>query len=241
MLLRYRRIGGFLLACGYLCVCACAPLQRNPEAPAYRLTPGTQKYAIEPVALKNQTLKIAVRVAGGHVAARLAAPLLCMRSGSAEYTGTQRVSYALAVTDDVIRWSAFGAAGAVAALVAVGLARGQELGRGAAIIGIWSVPLAGIGTYETLRERQALETIKPALRPFKPKEAPCPGPKSTVTARITGAPGDAVKLTLDLEWRRVGLARVNELQPGESLVPAVAGADGVVAAQLLRRPGPQAK
>jgi hypothetical protein len=213
---------------------ACAPLQRRSDPPSYQVVPGTQKYTIEQVPLKSQALKVAVRINGPTVEARLAEPLQCVRSGTARYEGTTAVHYALAVTDDVVRWSAFGVAGAVAGLVAVGLARGQEFGRGAAIIGIWTVPLAGLGAFETLRARDAVEPVPPVNKPFKAKEAACPPGRSTLAVRLVGA-GEAAKATLDLEWRRVGFTNVLELKPGEHLLPVVVGADGVPAAQLVRR------
>ena len=132
----YRKLGAGVLTFAFCLSLGCTPLIRRADPVRLQAVAGTQKNAIEPVPLRTQTIKVAVRVTPRQVEARLADPLRCVRSGSAEYAGLQATHYRLATTDSVLRWSAFGVAGAVAGLVAVGLARGRNAGRGAAIRGI---------------------------------------------------------------------------------------------------------
>lgn len=193
---------------------ACAELQRKPEFGPL------QNQKAKPLPLAQQPVRVAVRVIQGRAEARLSEGLLCS-SGLPPY---QKVSYELSTSDNVWRWTGFIGAGVVAGLVGTGMALGREPARGVVILGAYGIPLAGLGVYETMREKDVTEPTgaKAAQTPI------CPPGFNQMEVRVRSPKAGEAPVKLTTSWKAVSLPESGITQDGV-LIPILQDETGLSA------------
>jgi hypothetical protein len=231
----------FALVCA-LWVTGCAQMKPIPEPPVYASAPShaTRHYPLPP---SGQTVELAFRRTAEQTEVRLTAVPSCLQETVALRPGTRTIRHELAREDRILMWGSYAGAGLTAGLVGIGMARGRDPGRGLAILGLWGIPLAAAGGYQSWRSRPVTEAVAPEEAVTDTAIVPCPPEQQNllvyaaqeVTAAIHG-PFHEPEGTLSEKnmpvnrlWQPLTFQPNVELAPMHGVIPLEPGALGMIA------------
>jgi hypothetical protein len=212
----------------------CATVKTNP-GPLVYASPTTLDTTVSLSPQTEQTAKVQVNVEYQTFEVRLSEPPACSASAHEQVEGFRRIEKHLDQKDQIIKWSGYGAAAVTVLDVIIGMARGQSVGRGFAILGIWGVPFAAVGVAESYREMDTTEPVPAVERTRRIANVPCPREINDLEVDVYVGTEVAPRMRLNTQWQRVDVPYTGSVTSGTYFVPLVVGQDRLAAFLLGER------